>query len=413
VCLITLKGNHQLETHQKAYTVSDYLQQADVAELMDFIAASIKEFIYSEHISSKIVEHPSGSDTLELGFTFSFPVSQTAIDAGTLLRWTKGFDCPGAVGNDIVMLLQLALDRNDVNVHVAALINDTVGTALAHSYSHSNTFVGAIFGTGTNGAYLEDTRNIKTMTLDSDDMFINTEWGNFDKGKNCLPVTIFDNKLDRESINPSFQIFEKMISGMYLGEITRNVLLHLIDHRALFDGASSTQLNMHSAFEAKFMSVIEDDDSENLTRTARVLERYLDIHSSTQTDREIVKLVCQLVGTRAARLSAMATAALIRQGLEAGSLRNQGYPLKTSIHSEESVDQNGNGDTSRPPLHVAIDGSVFEHYPRFEERMYDALVEVLGKHAKDVVKLGIARDGSGVGAALAALIATKSVIHSR
>lgn len=85
---------------------------------MDFIAISIKEFITSEHISSKIVEHPSNSDTLELGFTFSFPVTQTAVDAGMLLRWTKGFNCPGAVGNDIVQLLQEALDRNEVNVHV-------------------------------------------------------------------------------------------------------------------------------------------------------------------------------------------------------------------------------------------------------------------------------------------------------
>jgi len=85
---------------------------------MDFIAISLKEFITSEHISSKIVEHPSDSDTLELGFTFSFPVIQTAIDAGTLLRWTKGFSCPGAVGNDIVRLLQAALNRNNVNVHI-------------------------------------------------------------------------------------------------------------------------------------------------------------------------------------------------------------------------------------------------------------------------------------------------------
>jgi hexokinase len=85
---------------------------------MDFIATSINAFITSEHINAKIVEHPSDSDTLELGFTFSFPVTQTAIDAGMLLRWTKGFNCPGAVGQDIVQLLQEALNRNKVNVHV-------------------------------------------------------------------------------------------------------------------------------------------------------------------------------------------------------------------------------------------------------------------------------------------------------
>ncbi|KAG0263481.1 glucokinase, partial [Linnemannia exigua] len=421
VCLIALKGNNDLESHQRAYKVSDHLQEAHVSELMDFIAVSIKEFINSEHISAKIVDHPSDSDTLELGFTFSFPVTQTAIDAGMLLRWTKGFNCPGAVGNDIVQLLQEALNRNDVNVHVAALVNDTVGTLLAHSYKHPNTFIGAIFGTGTNGAYVEDTRNIKTMaTPTSDEMIINIEWGNFDKDKTVLPVTLFDNKLDRESINPGVHVFEKMISGMYLGEITRNILLHLIDQRLLFDGTSSAKLNSHWSFETKFMSQIENDTSATLIPIAQILEQELGIYLNTQVDREIVKFVCQLVGKRAARLSAMATAAVIRQGLQekSGRLAGLGYPLRLSAHDHSdayTVNQNGTQVHERTDsvvapgvIHVGIDGSVFEHYPHFEEHMVEGLTELLGSRAKDVIALGIARDGSGVGAALAALIATKN-----
>ncbi|KAG0366286.1 hypothetical protein BC939DRAFT_436784 [Gamsiella multidivaricata] len=415
VCLINLKGNHELESHQKAFKVSEHLQEANVSELMDFIANSIKEFITSEHINAQIVAHPTDSESLELGFTFSFPVAQTAIDGGLLLRWTKGFNCPGAVDNDIVKLLQQALDRNKVNVHVAALVNDTVGTLLAHSYTHPGTYIGAIFGTGTNGAYVENTHNIKTMHADSDEMIINTEWGNFDKDKNYLPVTIFDNKLDRESINPGVHVFEKMISGMYLGEITRNVLLHLIDQRVLFEGTSSPKLNKHWSFETKFMSAIEDDTTGSLIPIAQVLEQELDLYINTQADREIVKFVCQLVGTRAARLSAMATAAVIRQGLDKGMLRNHGYPLKLSIHEEERVDQNGaskGADANRELIQVGIDGTVFEHYPRFEERMKQGLVELLGPHARDIIKLDIAKDGSGVGAALAALIATKTASAS-
>lgn len=34
----------------------------------------------------------------ELGFTFSFPIDQKAINAGTLIRWTKGFNIPETVG---------------------------------------------------------------------------------------------------------------------------------------------------------------------------------------------------------------------------------------------------------------------------------------------------------------------------
>lgn len=83
---------------------------------------------------------------------------------------------------------------------IAALVNDTVGTLLAHSYTHPNTFVGAIFGTGTNGAYVEDACNIHSVSSDAKEMLVNIEWGNFDKDKEFLPLTIHDNKLDRESI---------------------------------------------------------------------------------------------------------------------------------------------------------------------------------------------------------------------
>jgi hexokinase len=85
---------------------------------------------------------------------------------------------------------------------LAALINDTVGTLLAHAYSNPGTYIGAIFGTGTNGAYVEATENIKSVDVatKATRMIVNTEWGNFSKCKRDLPVTIFDNKLDRESI---------------------------------------------------------------------------------------------------------------------------------------------------------------------------------------------------------------------
>lgn len=52
---------------------------------------------------------------------------------------------------------------------------------------------------------------------------------------------------------------------------------------------------------------------------------------------------------------------------------------------------------------MAIDGSVFEHYPHFKNRMYDALREIFGLSA-DNINLALARDGSGVGAALIAAV---------
>ena len=61
---------------------------------------------------------------MEAPLTGSFPVEQSAIDAGKVLTWTKGFNAKGAIGNDVVKLLQDALDRKHIHVRVSALVND-------------------------------------------------------------------------------------------------------------------------------------------------------------------------------------------------------------------------------------------------------------------------------------------------
>ena len=65
-----------------------------------------------------------GPDVVHLGLTFSFPVEQTALDAGTILTWTKGFSAKNAIGNDVVRLLQDAFDRKHMHVKCVALVND-------------------------------------------------------------------------------------------------------------------------------------------------------------------------------------------------------------------------------------------------------------------------------------------------
>jgi hexokinase len=61
---------------------------------------------------------------VEYAHISSFPVEQTAIDAGKLLTWTKGFAAKNAIGHDVVKLLQDALDRKHIHVRCSALVND-------------------------------------------------------------------------------------------------------------------------------------------------------------------------------------------------------------------------------------------------------------------------------------------------
>lgn len=43
--------------------------------------------------------HPRRGRERELGFTFSFPVRQTSIASGTLIKWTKGFSIEDVVNS--------------------------------------------------------------------------------------------------------------------------------------------------------------------------------------------------------------------------------------------------------------------------------------------------------------------------
>lgn len=57
---------------------------------------------------------------------------------------------------------------------------------------------------------------------------------------------------------PSFpNRYEKMTSGMYLGEIVRQILIDLTKHGLLFRGQISERLRTRGIFETKFLSQIE------------------------------------------------------------------------------------------------------------------------------------------------------------
>jgi len=62
-------------------------------ELFDFIASGLAKFVSKEDGRF----HISPGRKREIGFTFSFPVKQTSIDSGILIKWTKGFAVSGTV----------------------------------------------------------------------------------------------------------------------------------------------------------------------------------------------------------------------------------------------------------------------------------------------------------------------------
>ncbi|KAI0253152.1 hexokinase-domain-containing protein [Lactifluus subvellereus] len=359
VCQVVLHGDRTFTLKQQKYRVSESLKTGEATVLFDYLADSVDAFLTSTAVSQEDspISDAIGVDSpaVPLGLTFSFPVEQTALDRGILLTWTKGFSAKNAVDKDVVRLLQDAFDRKHLHVKCVALVNDTVGAALSRAYTAGGCVLGAIFGTGTNGAYLEQVANITKLgnnpaAAAGGVMMVNTEWGAFDNARVVLPTTPFDNKLDRESINPRFQAYEKFISGMYLGEITRNVLLALVDAAPkpiLFSGKATDRLNKHYGLDTEMLSLVESawvgdagapagDDEEAALRDFSVplaeerlapttLQRLEQIQKIVQEhlgyapgevslrDATVVRWVAALVVRRAARLSGCAVATVAIQ----------------------------------------------------------------------------------------------------
>jgi hexokinase len=118
VCEVTLFGGanvapqQSVRVRQRKFVVPDTLKKGDGSKLFEFFAECVKNFL--EEIKSedqKKAADPQAKKDYKMGFTFSFPVNQLEIDKGTLMEWTKGFSAPGVEGQDVVKLLQSALNK--------------------------------------------------------------------------------------------------------------------------------------------------------------------------------------------------------------------------------------------------------------------------------------------------------------
>lgn len=266
---------------------------------------------------------------------------------------------------------------------VVALINDTTGTLIASHYRDPQVRVGSIFSTGCNAAYMEECRNIPKLEgcgLPEDaKVVINTEYGAFDNDRKILPFTPFDYQIDRQSLRPGTQIFEKMVAGLYIGEMLRLILVTLHEEGMLFQGQDITRLRKENSLEASFLSIAEMDISTDLGDMREEFEDTLSLSPSVH-ELKICRYLIGLVVTRAAHLFACGIAAICKKN----KLRK---------------------------CHVGVDGSVFNKYSGLKDRAAQALRDIFDWPSRevDLISLNPSEDGSGVGAALAASLAINGV----
>ncbi|KAG9128897.1 hypothetical protein Leryth_009620 [Lithospermum erythrorhizon] len=389
VVRVNLHGQRSssLEHDVERKPIPQHIMTGTSEELFNFIASALKEF--AERVGDG--PHKFSGSTRVLGFTFSYPVKQTSISSGILIKWTKGFAIKDMVGKNVSDCLQEAMSKIDLDMRVAVLINDTVGTLALSNYHDEDTVAAVIFATGTNACYFERSDAIikyQGFLSTSGGMVVNMEWGNF--WSSHLPRTPYDIELDANSPNPTDQGFEKMISGMYLGEIVRRVLFRMSEELGVF-GVTASKLSVPFVLRTYVVTIMHEDESPDLQEVGKMMKDVLEIPKTTIELRKLIVKVCDVVTRRAARLAAAGIVGILKKIGRDGSGGTVAAG-KSKIEDEKKMRRTV----------IAVDGSVYATYSMFREYLNEAISDILGEEVASHVVLKVVEDGSGIGAALLA-----------
>ncbi|KAL5714710.1 hexokinase [Ranunculus cassubicifolius] len=347
-------------------------------ELFDYIAMELAKFISTESES-----FDSGATRQnKLGVTYSLPLEQDQSSATIL----KSFPNDDTVGKDLVDKFNKALEKHGVDMQVSGMVDETIGNLVGDRNSNENVVAAVTLATGTNAAYVEAMSAIENLNGPaplSGDMVIDTGWGNFRSAH--FPLTEYDIQLDSESPNPGEQMFEKLVSGKYLGEIVRRVLLKMARETALFGDTITTELQTPYILRSPDMASMHQDTSENREVVGEKLKDVFKIEESTPMVREIVADVCDIVVERGARLAGAGILGILKK---LGKL-----------------------DTTQKSV-VTVEGGLYQHYRLFRNYLHSGIWEMLGSEFSDSITIQNSNGGSGIGAVFIAASQSHSIQNS-
>lgn len=168
---------------------------------------------------------PFVKDCSTIGFCFSFPAEITPGRDGRVLYFDKEVRVADSEGMLLIQGLTDTLRRMGVPNLRGVVLNDTVAALLGGLCQTDNAawdgFSGLIWGTGINVCYAEPVEKISGLSgTHRGTMLINTESGAFTR----VIQGDYDRELDAASRDPGRHLYEKMVSGAYLGEVIRRTL---------------------------------------------------------------------------------------------------------------------------------------------------------------------------------------------
>jgi hexokinase len=360
-------GGTNFRAARVMFNADNILEISDVInDRMPGLEDEISKDQFFETIAGYI--KPLAENTERIGFCFSYPSEILPSKDGRLIQFCKEVKAPGVIGQLIGKNLLEKLGTPEKQI---VILNDTVATLLAGKSASVNkeydSFIGYILGTGTNGCYIESNRNILSKPDLKTEMsqIINIESGNFGK----ITQTDIDFALDRTTTNPNQHIFEKMISGGYLGGLCLLTLKTAATEGVFSTATSSGLLSLGNLISGEVSTYLDNP-----------LSGKTPLHSiiSDKTDREeAVNLMINII-ERASKLVAVSMAAII---------------LKTN-----------KGISPEHPILITVEGTTFYKMHKLREYFEKYLGEYLKGEKQRYYEFTEVKQSSLVGAALAALI---------
>jgi len=310
---------------------------------------------------------PLAGESDRIGFCFSYATEITPECDGKLLYWTKEIQAPDVVGATIGAELNAKLVAMGCGSKRIVILNDTIATLLAgKSFGGARryeNYTGVILGTGSNTAYVENNASIgKVPGLAAGAMAINLESGGFGKA----PRSDMDEMFDATTANPGKQMFEKMISGGYLGGVGLHVLRTAAEDGVL-SAAGAAEVKTWKTLTTKQM----DDFTWNPFR-----DGVFRVPAFSEQDLEVMMLLCEEVVRRAA--------------------------IFVAINISTPILKTGSGKSPLHPVCITMDGSTFYKTKNLKSMVEQNLRDILGAQGvyHELIKV---EEAPVIGAAVAGL----------
>lgn len=369
----------------KSFKIDEKVRQRSGSQFFDWVAEKIQQALADPQW-----QRSTSTKSIPMGLAWSFPVEQTSIRSANLLDMGKGFRATeGLLGQDLSELIMAPCRKRNLPVHMDSIINDSSATLLSRAYEDPSTRFAVILGTGFNISVHLPVSALATTKFkgypqkwldEATHVLVNTECSMF--GKNVFPATRWDNQLNDAHMRPDFQPFEHMISGRYLGEIVRLIIVEAVRTAGLFSGEMPELLAEPYTLDTSTIAAMELDHSKRLAHaTALFQSKHPLSKPPTYNDIQFVRQVSQLVSHRAAAFLATGIHAL--------------WTLRTEVE--------GLTPATAGRMSIGCNGSVIEKYPFFRELCQshlDELTMASGAEPKSIT-LEIAVESAIYGAAVA------------